>query len=200
METKRCSKCGRELPLSDFGRDKYNKDGLKCKCKHCEKEYREQNKDKIKAWQQAYHQTTEFKEWQKEYYKRDYVREKTKVFNQNYYKNVQKVQRNTDEGIVKRKLQDKAYRQTDKYKNRTRAYRGTDKYRNWQKEYNQSEIGIERSRRHDAKDRDNLNDRYIKKVLRQCGVSNELITQDIIDFKRAHLQLQREIKVQTINN
>lgn len=34
-QTKRCSKCGRELPLSEFGRLSRSKDGLNYKCKEC---------------------------------------------------------------------------------------------------------------------------------------------------------------------
>ena len=37
--TKVCPKCGRELPLSEFYKDKSNKDGLRTYCKECHKEY-----------------------------------------------------------------------------------------------------------------------------------------------------------------
>lgn len=36
--TKRCSKCGRELPLEYFSKDKSKKDGLCCWCKECQKQ------------------------------------------------------------------------------------------------------------------------------------------------------------------
>jgi hypothetical protein len=35
-KTKRCPKCGRELPLERFGKNKRTTDGLKCYCKECE--------------------------------------------------------------------------------------------------------------------------------------------------------------------
>lgn len=35
METKVCSKCGRELPVSDFYKNKVAKDGLSSYCKKC---------------------------------------------------------------------------------------------------------------------------------------------------------------------
>lgn len=35
METKKCTKCGRELPLSEFGKCARNKDGLQYTCKEC---------------------------------------------------------------------------------------------------------------------------------------------------------------------
>ena len=38
-KTKVCSKCGRELPLSEFSKQKTTKDGLIPWCKSCRKEY-----------------------------------------------------------------------------------------------------------------------------------------------------------------
>lgn len=35
METKKCINCGRELPLSDFHKNKNSKDGLRNICKEC---------------------------------------------------------------------------------------------------------------------------------------------------------------------
>ena len=38
-KTKKCSKCGRELPLSEFSKQKATKDGLISWCKSCTREY-----------------------------------------------------------------------------------------------------------------------------------------------------------------
>lgn len=35
IATKRCSKCGKELPLSEFHKHSKAKDGLQSWCKHC---------------------------------------------------------------------------------------------------------------------------------------------------------------------
>jgi len=35
MKTKVCTKCGRELPLSEFGKHRLTKDGLAYRCKEC---------------------------------------------------------------------------------------------------------------------------------------------------------------------
>lgn len=43
METKICSKCGRELPVSKFFKNKATKDGFAVYCKECEKERRKPN-------------------------------------------------------------------------------------------------------------------------------------------------------------
>ena len=44
METKKCKCCGRELPLSEFNKDKGFKDGYKSKCKECTKASRKKYK------------------------------------------------------------------------------------------------------------------------------------------------------------
>lgn len=38
METKKCSKCGRELPVSEFTKNSTRKDGLQSYCKTCQRE------------------------------------------------------------------------------------------------------------------------------------------------------------------
>ncbi len=43
-----CTKCSGEMPLSEFQRDKYQKDGYRPDCKGCRKQYYEDNKHKIK--------------------------------------------------------------------------------------------------------------------------------------------------------
>ena len=39
METKKCNKCGRELPLSEFYKSSNTKDGFQRHCKDCAREY-----------------------------------------------------------------------------------------------------------------------------------------------------------------
>ena len=53
-DTKRCSKCGRELPLECFGKDKNSKDGLQYWCRECLKEYYQANKKEILEYQNQY--------------------------------------------------------------------------------------------------------------------------------------------------
>lgn len=47
METKICSKCGRELPVIAFTKDKKKKDGLRSSCKECNRQYYEEHKKEI---------------------------------------------------------------------------------------------------------------------------------------------------------
>lgn len=55
--TKRCSKCGRELPLECFGKHKRKKDGLQAYCKECMKQYmKEYNADNADERKQYFKQ------------------------------------------------------------------------------------------------------------------------------------------------
>lgn len=53
MGTKVCSRCGRELPTSDFFKNKSSKDGLAHYCKECERERRSKKNDKGGITQQG---------------------------------------------------------------------------------------------------------------------------------------------------
>lgn len=60
IKTKKCSKCGRELPIDNFYKDNRTKDGLYSNCKECHSKY-----------SQTYNQTHRqyYKQYQKQYYK-----------------------------------------------------------------------------------------------------------------------------------
>lgn len=102
METKVCTKCGRELPLSDFYNNKSKKDGKTSECKYCYKEYSDANKEKIKEYQKEYRENNKEKikdykkEYNKEYYEKNKERkksirknnkEKLKEYQKEYYEN-----------------------------------------------------------------------------------------------------------------
>lgn len=44
METKKCSKCGRELPVSEFWKNASTEDGLQTYCKDCGNAYAKSRK------------------------------------------------------------------------------------------------------------------------------------------------------------
>lgn len=56
METKVCSKCGKELPLSEFNKCKKSPDGLDYWCRDCQKQYHIENAERIKKRQKEYYQ------------------------------------------------------------------------------------------------------------------------------------------------
>lgn len=49
METKVCSKCGRELPRSEFNKHPHTKDGLQSHCKECAKETMRKSRESKKS-------------------------------------------------------------------------------------------------------------------------------------------------------
>lgn len=53
METKRCKKCGRELPLEAFGVLAKNPDGLRDYCKECNNQQQRENYARRKAREQG---------------------------------------------------------------------------------------------------------------------------------------------------
>lgn len=61
METKICSNCNQEKPISEFPKCKRNKDGLDTHCKDCRnkknKAYREKNKEKVKEARKRYYES-----------------------------------------------------------------------------------------------------------------------------------------------
>lgn len=66
-ETKKCTKCGRELPLSKFAKNKVKKDGYNCWCKECQNQYNKQYRQE--HIQKAIEYAKQYRQNNKEYYK-----------------------------------------------------------------------------------------------------------------------------------
>ena len=64
--TKVCSKCKRELPISEFHKNKSRNDGIYSQCKQCRSkylsEYYKNNKEQIKTKSMEYQKTEKGKE------------------------------------------------------------------------------------------------------------------------------------------
>lgn len=107
-DTKICTKCGRELPATEefFYKDKYQKNGLKSHCKICEKEYRDQNKERSKQYGKEYRK--QHKEEKKQYYLKH--KEKINEKRKEYYSN------NKELINEKGKEYNKIYREINKQK------------------------------------------------------------------------------------
>lgn len=54
MDTKICSKCGRELPIECFNKSSQSKDGLRSWCKGCRKQYRQEHREEISEYKKRY--------------------------------------------------------------------------------------------------------------------------------------------------
>jgi hypothetical protein len=118
METKVCSKCKKEKPIGEFGKNSKSKDGLLGYCKSCRNEiensdaYKEKkkswyirNKIKVLAYEKSYREKKEFT-YDKKKRKLQYIRNKDKETEQKkkWYKN----------NVLKIKEYNKEYRK--KYK------------------------------------------------------------------------------------
>ena len=74
VKIKRCSKCGRELPISEFGNNKITKDGLQCWCKECKNGYSQTYNKTHKQYYKQYRQTNKeyYNQYQNQYHKQYY--------------------------------------------------------------------------------------------------------------------------------
>lgn len=70
-DTKICSKCGRELPISQFYKSKSRKDGLHPQCKECIKQHYTENKEAILERRKQYYAKNKetIADYQKQYRK-----------------------------------------------------------------------------------------------------------------------------------
>ena len=89
MQTKMCSKCGIEKPLSDFHKDKRDRSGVRSICKLCRKKYCEENKERINQYNKQYYQENKEKlnTIKRQYYldNKDYY-EQYRIENKDYFK------------------------------------------------------------------------------------------------------------------
>jgi len=135
LETKVCIKCGMELNVDMFGKNKRSKDGFKSTCKECRKEsdskYREENRDKVRVSQKKYFSKNRDKvnESQKKW--REENKDKINERHRNYY--------NENKEKEKESQRKKKYRleNLDKEIERNRIYRERNKYKIviWRKKY-----------------------------------------------------------------
>jgi len=104
MKTKRCYYCNEEKPLDEYHKDKNRKDGLQNKCKLCNKQYHQENKERISEQKKQHRQENKesIAEYQKQYHQenRERILERQKQYRQE-----------NKERILERKKQ---YRQENK--------------------------------------------------------------------------------------
>ena len=122
MQTKICSKCGRELPLDNFYKNKSKKYGVEGECKDCfkarVKEYYEQNKEKISLRTKEYQEKNkeQIKLDKKEYYEKN--KEKLSLQKKEYYENNKEARKKkANEYRNKRLKEDKFFAFTHRVRN-----------------------------------------------------------------------------------
>lgn len=161
---KTCSKCNQELPISYFNKNKKSKDGLIPQCKLCRKNYK-------KAWKK--NNPEKFKaqkaRWQKAWMKRNPEKVKAKL---NKFK--------------KKKVPYSSLSELDRKVQIARVCA-------WQKA-NPEKRKAARIFWKNMNPEKELNSRAKQYFIRACRISNENIPQELIEAKRAHLQLVHKIK------
>lgn len=105
---KTCTKCKVEKEVAEFNKYKKAKDGLQYNCKSCRKQYRQENKERIKERNKKYNQANKERrnEKQKEYYQanKEKLKEIAKEYrqdNKEYYKELNKEYRQSNKEIIK---------------------------------------------------------------------------------------------------
>ena len=97
LVSKECSKCHEIKSVSEFNKDNKSIDGLKSKCKQCDKQYYQNNKENILKQQKQYNKDNKkkrkqyyqdnkeyFKDYRKQYYQdnKEYLKEKVHQYYQ----------------------------------------------------------------------------------------------------------------------
>ena len=87
VKTKKCSRCGRELPISEFSKCNKTKDGLQGWCRECRNKYNQTYRQTNKQYLNQYHkeyQRQHCKEYQKQYQQTN--KEYLNQYQKQYYK------------------------------------------------------------------------------------------------------------------
>jgi hypothetical protein len=207
--SKQCKRCKEIKPLEELVKNKGTRDGRGNRCKLCEnlirkeqyyvnhelklqkaQEYRDKNRDKLNKSNRAYKARNREKlnAWEKEWRKNN--PEKSKERAKKYYDShpnwkkeyYAKNKKYLIERVIKWQKENK-----EKYYERLHKW----KLKNWDK-YIQGEIA--RSK----KARENLSDSYVVACMRSKNGTGELrmndVPKELIEAKRMHLLIKREIK------
>ena len=117
---KKCSKCKEEKSFEEFSKHKRTKDGRQDRCRECQKQYYENNKEKIKQYydnnkekileqskQYRENNREKIREWYKQHYdnNREKIREKNKQYRENNREKIKQYYENNKEKIIERQIQ-----------------------------------------------------------------------------------------------
>ena len=189
--SKVCTKCGVEKEESEFSKTKAVKSGRRARCKECLKlqsrAYYRANLEKVRELSLAYYHANLEKEHERQRAYRqanlEKIRERERAYRRD---NSEKIRELTGarRQANREKLRDLArlYRQANREKVRERC-------RLWR------QGNLEKAREYAVARRHAISASYVKSLL---GTKNP--PQELIDLKRAHIQIQRFIKEKEKNN
>jgi hypothetical protein len=128
-----CTKCKKEKEITDFRKQKTDKNGRRSDCLMCEKQYykkyRENNKEKLKKEAKEYYQNNKekLKEKTKKYRdnNKEYINKKNQEYNQNnkeYFKKKSKEYNQNNKEYIKKKNQEYYQNNKEYFKKRFNQY------------------------------------------------------------------------------
>ena len=176
--TRICRKCGQELPLSEFAKNKTCELGYSYTCKQCKREYyrryRAANPEKCRERNRKYHAANLEKERERHRkWDAENAEKRRKYYRKRYAANPEKARERSRKWYAAN---------PEKARERSRKWReaNLEKHR-------------ELCRKKNMNNCEALTDYYLRDKLRR---NNLPITPETIDYKRIQLKLYREIKKQ----
>ena len=163
-EVKVCSQCHRKLPIEDFINDE-GREVRKCvRCREIQKEYRIKNKERLALKAKIY---------RKKYYSehREELCRKARTY---YWEH-------TEQSAIRHKEYSKLNRDSIKKKHKEWETRNIEKIREYERRRSINRVS-------------ELQPKYIRGILKQQGFNPEDITPDLIEIKRAIIQINRKVK------
>lgn len=137
--TKICTKCGRELPIERFSKDKHHKDGLKSQCKDCDRQYIIRNIEYFKKYRKNNAESIKqyLKQWRKD--NPEYEKKYRETL-EGYCRNIRRgnIRRDKEQGYINNELPSN-YPTIEDY---MELLQQTDHYDG--KQYHFSEMGLDR--------------------------------------------------------
>lgn len=142
--SKRCSKCKKIKPISEFNKDSHSRDGFRSECRTCQSKYNKKyyQTERGKAIKKCYIQSEQGKAIRKRYLQSEKRRSAKKRYQQSEKgKATQKRYTQSKKG----KARQKHYQQNEKFKIQQRHYRQSEtvkvRQKHYQKRYRQTEKG-----------------------------------------------------------
>lgn len=153
-QTKTCTKCDQQKPISNFYKDSGTKDGYYWCCKSCKADYqkkyrkRYRQSEKAKEYDKKYSQSEKGKETQRRYLQSEKGKETRKRYNQSekgkeVRRKIRKKFNQSEKGKEALKKYVNKYRQSGKGKKFRKKYEQSEKGKKFRKKYSQSEKGEE---------------------------------------------------------